>query len=236
MSAVCSRCGRAFKPDAAFCAGCGASRSTPGLRLALGTYLALLAVQVVAMVSVKLGADLLATLWFESFALAAVAIVVAIFHRALVAPAYRTLGWSWRGYALILIAAPFIAATVAAYVHGLTLLFGPLAVDELAAFQGRSIALAIAVVAVGPPLYEEVAFRGLMFGALRESFSAREALFLSSFAFALLHLSIPTLVTHLPLGFYFGLLRYRSGSIWPGTFAHFCHNFAIVIAHHYGLR
>jgi membrane protease YdiL (CAAX protease family) len=76
---------------------------------------------------------------------------------------------------------------------------------------------------------EELAFRGIMFGALlRAQFSPRETVLLTAFAFALLHLSIPSLVTHVPLGLYFGWLRQRSGSLWPGMLAHACHNAGVL--------
>jgi membrane protease YdiL (CAAX protease family) len=229
---ACERCGRPFKPGAAFCAECGGARFAPPrstLRLVIGVYLAILAVQTIAIVYVKyFGGDVLTAVLADSAAVTAIAIVIGIWHRELVASAYRTLGWSWRGYALVLLAAPFVLAAVIAYVRGLTAVFGPQMARELSEFDGQSIWLAIAVVAIAPPLYEELTFRGLMFGSLRESFSGGEAVVISSFAFALMHLSILSLVTHLPLGLYLGWLRQRSGSMWPSTFAHFCHNLGVV--------
>jgi hypothetical protein len=47
--------------------------------------------------------------------------------------------------------------------------------------------------------------------------------------FAILHLSVPSLVTHFPLGMYFVWLRHKSNSLWPGVFAHACHNLGVCI-------
>jgi membrane protease YdiL (CAAX protease family) len=200
------------------------------LGLVIRCYLALLAVQVVAIIYVKLDGDVLTAVVADTIGIAAIAIGVALRHRALVTPAYHTVGWSWRGYALVLLAAPVVLAAVIGYVRGLTAVFGLQGWRQLGELEGHSQTLLVAVIAIAPALYEELAFRGLIFGALRESFSTREAIFISAFAFALLHLSLPSLVTHLPLGLYFGWLRYRSGSMWPSTFAHFCHNLGVIIA------
>jgi len=242
IDVACATCGRPFKAGAAFCAGCGAPRGARppergGLRLVLRFYLALLAVQAVVLVYVRwLDGNVLTAVEVASIAMAAITVGVALFHRGLVGPAYRTTGWSWRGYALVLVAAPFVLAAVVGYVRGLTELFGPQMARELAEFEGHSTALLVVVVAIAPPLYEELAFRGLIFGALRETFSVREAIFISGFSFALLHLSLPSLVTHLPLGFYLGWLRHRSGSMWPSTFAHFCHNLGVLVMYACGWR
>lgn len=81
----------------------------------------------------------------------------------------------------------------------------------------------------GPALQEELAFRGLIYGGLRTTLTISEAFIITSFAFAMLHLSIPSLVTHLPLGLYLCWLRERSGSLWPGVLAHFCHNLGVCL-------
>lgn len=47
---------------------------------------------------------------------------------------------------------------------------------------------------------------------------------LSSVGFGILHLSVLSLSTHVPLGLSFGRLRQRSGSLYPPMFAHFVHD------------
>jgi membrane protease YdiL (CAAX protease family) len=89
---------------------------------------------------------------------------------------------------------------------------------------------AIVLTVIAPPLEEELGFRGLMYGALRDKLTVTETFLISSFAFALLHLSVPALLTHVPLGLYLCWLRHRSGSLWPPIFAHACHNAGVIIA------
>jgi membrane protease YdiL (CAAX protease family) len=231
VTAACTSCGQPLKPGAAFCAQCGAQQVVApprgGLRLAIGMYLALLAAQLVALIYVRITDQQLTAIWIASIGITGVTLVCAVTHLDLFADAYRRTGWSWGPYALVIVAAPVIVALVWGYVSGLERLFGP-QLDELAPLRGHPTALIVLMIGI-PPVIEELAFRGIMFGALlRAQFSPRETVLLTAFAFALLHLSIPSLVTHVPLGLYFGWLRQRSGSLWPGMLAHACHNAGVL--------
>ena len=231
----CPACATAFKDAAAFCAGCGRRRTaveTEGIGFAIKFYLALLAVQILAMVLVRTGTDLFTVIAFATGALALVTFVVAGLHRKLVLPAYRGIGFGPIGYGLILIASPVVLLVIGGYVYGLAHAFG-LHQDELEAFRGHGLAAMVGLVAIAPPVFEELAFRGLVYGALAKSMRRSEAYLISSFAFAMLHLSIPALLTHLPLGMYLCWLRERSGSMYPSMFAHFCHNLGVVIVELY---
>lgn len=235
LEAACPACGAAFRADAAFCASCGRRRALiePGLRFALRLYLALLAIQVAAMIAGRLGASPFRVMVVETVALAVAILAIAALRWPLVDGAYRRAGFSALGYAAILLAAPVVLAVISSYVDLLAHVTGMPAPRELADFDGHSLAWLVVVVAIAPPLFEELAFRGLMFGALRR-LRRSEIYAISSFAFAMLHLSIPSLLTHVPLGLYLCWLRERSRSMWPSTFAHFCHNLGVIVAELYG--
>ena len=81
---------------------------------------------------------------------------------------------------------------------------------------------------------EERAFRGLIYTGLRKTLGVSESFIISSFAFALLHLSIPSLITHLPLGLYFCYLRHRADSLWPAMLAHALHNAGVIAVSYLG--
>lgn len=231
LEEVCPACGAAFKPDAAFCAACGRQRGfvDRGLTFVIWFYIALLGVQVVALIAIRAGGRVFEVEAAATLALAVVIFAVAAARWPLVATAYRRAGFSPLGYALILLAAPAILLVVTAYVDGLASAFGLHPPSELAGFEHRSLAWILLLITVAPALTEELAFRGVMIGALTRSLRRSEIYILSSFAFAILHLSIPILLTHMPLGLYFCWLRERSGSLWPSTFAHFCHNLGVVL-------
>jgi membrane protease YdiL (CAAX protease family) len=227
----CPACGSPFKSDAAFCASCGRRRNfvDRGLSFVIWFYLALLGVQVIALIAVRAGGRLFDVLAFATLGLSVVILAVAAVRWRLVATPYRRAGFSVAGYGLILLAAPAILLVVSAYVDALACAFGLHSPSELAGFEHKSLAWVLLLVAIAPPLTEELAFRGLIVGALTRSLRRSEIYILSSCAFAILHLSVPILLTHMPLGLYFCWLRERSGSLWPSTFAHFCHNLGVIL-------
>lgn len=158
-----------------------------------------------------------------------IVIVAALVNRDEVKTCTRSAGFSWKGYSALTLASVPIVLAVHGYVGGVHRLFR-LRVDfELSAFEGRGPAWAFLLYAASPAIFEELGFRGVIFGLLRRSLDAWETILLSGAAFGILHLSVPSLFTHVPLGLYLGWLRHRSGSLYPSVVAHFLHN-ALVVA------
>ena len=83
------------------------------------------------------------------------------------------------------------------------------------------IALFSAVVA---PMVEEFTFRGLLFGGIRKSGSALQAIIVSALAFGLFHMNLNQASYAFLLGVFFGVLREISGSVWPSVICHMCVN------------
>ena len=233
LDVCCNRCGRAFKEAAAFCARCGKPRvevatAINGLRIVLTFFLAMLAVQAALLVYSKLNADLFTAIVIGTIALTLVTLAFAVPNHGVFLAAYLRAGFSWRGYALVLVIAPILLALVCGYVHGISVLFGIHLERELAVFDGHSLWWPVLLVGLAAPITEELAFRGIIYGRLRDSLGLTECFLISSFAFAILHLALPSLVTHLPLGLYLCWLRHRSNSLWPPTLAHACHNLGVL--------
>jgi membrane protease YdiL (CAAX protease family) len=90
-----------------------------------------------------------------------------------------------------------------------------------------SWALVLVGAVVAGPAAEEIVFRGLLFGRLREHYRFAIAALLSSLAFALVHLNPAVLVTALPLGIYLCFMYKRLGSIVPGMVLHMMWNFMV---------
>jgi len=86
---------------------------------------------------------------------------------------------------------------------------------------GRLLIFAMASIAA--PVFEEIFFRGALFGALRARFRWVPAALLSGVVFALLHPKgdwIPII----GLGFTFATMREMRQSLVPGITAHFLQN------------
>jgi membrane protease YdiL (CAAX protease family) len=75
------------------------------------------------------------------------------------------------------------------------------------------------VVFVGP-FFEEIIFRGWLFGGLRKEWGDTPALVLSSALFALIHGDAPGLIPLFCLGMIFGWVYRRSGSLWASILVH----------------
>jgi len=100
--------------------------------------------------------------------------------------------------------------------------------------DGWSLASAFVLVAVMPGVFEELAFRGLIYQGLCRVMSRRDALLVQAMAFSVLHLSPWIFLSHFLMGLSLGLLRDSTKSLYPGMLAHACWN-AWIIAEEAGL-
>jgi uncharacterized protein len=231
---TCTFCGALYKPGAGFCSACGQRRialvEPSELPFVIKFFVWQLVVMLPAMIYVvHLDGSPFITDLMASAGLLVVTLGFAFARRPLWWSLYKTTGFGPLGFLAVLLAAPVVLGLVDGYVHGLSKAFGIHPPDELAPFRGHHVMWMLGLIAFLPPIMEELAFRGVIYTGLRKTLGVAESFIISSFAFALLHLSIPALITHLPLGLYFCFLRYRSQSLWPSMFAHCLHNLGVII-------
>ena len=94
--------------------------------------------------------------------------------------------------------------------------------------------MSILLVCVQPAVVEEVAFRGVIFSALREALESGEAIIVSALMFMILHLSVPSFPHLLLIGLALGWLRAKTGSLVPGMCLHFTHNLLCILSERWG--
>lgn len=94
---------------------------------------------------------------------------------------------------------------------------------------GWPIAIAFVSVAVLPPIYEELAFRGVMQQGLERAMRPVDALLVQAAMFSVLHLSPLNFVSHFGLGLAFGLVRQRTASLLPSMVVHAAWNAWVVV-------
>ncbi|HRH69119.1 MAG TPA: type II CAAX endopeptidase family protein [Flavobacteriales bacterium] len=91
----------------------------------------------------------------------------------------------------------------------------------------------VTIIAIGVlvPLFEELIFRGLMFSKLEAEFNSNVAVVVTSVLFLLVHLqySVLVLLVMLPLALILGMVRYRTGSVWPSFIIHSLNNLAGIL-------
>lgn len=232
---MCVSCGRTLREGAVFCAACGQRQQLVppaprgDLRMVITFYVATLALAMAWMAYARITEDGFGTDVGVTASFATLTVIFAVSFRTLIGAPLTTRGFGLAGYAAIVAASVAIVLVVAVYARSVNNLFGIHVPGELDAYRDHSVAVAVVMVAVVPPLAEEIAFRGLIYGGLRRSLTPSEAMIVSSFAFAIMHLSVPMLITHFPLGLYLCWLRRRSDSLWPGIFAHACHNLGVCL-------
>ena len=93
----------------------------------------------------------------------------------------------------------------------------------------HSIALAIFFVAVMPALFEELGYRGFLLGKLMLVTDKKQAIFISSFVFAIMHRSFISLFWLIPFALLLGHVRTKENTLWYGICMHFCFNFTAVM-------
>ncbi|MCC7491778.1 MAG: CPBP family intramembrane metalloprotease [Fimbriimonadaceae bacterium] len=97
----------------------------------------------------------------------------------------------------------------------------------LAALSALSLPARVAI-AVGaallPACCEELLFRGVLLTAWLPRWGPRAAILVTSLLFGLIHFDGVQSVSATIMGLYLGLLRYRSGSVWPCVAAHAANN------------
>jgi membrane protease YdiL (CAAX protease family) len=100
----------------------------------------------------------------------------------------------------------------------------------------EELLVVILVVAVVPSIVEELLFRGLIQKVFERLMSPVVAAVLAGTIFGLYHVNPFELLPLIGLGVFFGLIRYRSQSLWLPMSAHFFNNLMAVLASYYGLN
>ena len=154
--------------------------------------------------------------------------------RSLIEPLWRIGSVSW------LLGAPLVAVLTyliaSAFVSGLNRFIGMHEINYLRIFQrsGYGLGLATLMVAVEPAIFEELAFRGIIFDSLRRVIGNNHAIVASAMMFAILHLSIPSFLHLFMMGLVLAWMRSKSGSLYPGMVLHFSHNFLVIVYQQHG--
>jgi membrane protease YdiL (CAAX protease family) len=87
----------------------------------------------------------------------------------------------------------------------------------------------LALFALAPAVFEEVAFRGIIFERLRRVLGEREGWLVQAAFFSVLHLSPVIFLTHFAMGLILGWLRIRARSLLPCMILHASWNAASIV-------
>ncbi len=79
-------------------------------------------------------------------------------------------------------------------------------------------------IALMPAIFEELAFRGVMYNYCYNFLDERLVVAVTAFLFAIMHLNLMSLVWLIPFAFFIGNLRRKYNTLWYGFFFHFTFN------------
>jgi membrane protease YdiL (CAAX protease family) len=238
---ACAACGSPLRDGARFCARCGAARgetiapppvearahpAARDLAIALGTYFVCLSPLLVLIAGHGRSlAEMDAVEWTSG---GAGLVGMLLLGKA----ALRGFGpprAGLRGIALAIAVTAAVLGLVELFMRAVPSLF--LDVDDLMRGFGLGLGGTLWHVSILPAVTEEIAFRGAVLGGLRGMLGDRAAIAASALCFAILHLSVLSLVHLTVLGVVLGVVRVRSGSLWPCMLIHGSYNAAIVLLH-----
>jgi membrane protease YdiL (CAAX protease family) len=88
-----------------------------------------------------------------------------------------------------------------------------------------------------PAIFEELAYRGAVYGSLQKHMDERSIVIVSAMLFAMAHLSPVGMIWLLPLGLILGWLRMHTKCLWYGVIFHMLYNFSAILvdAHERGI-
>jgi len=84
--------------------------------------------------------------------------------------------------------------------------------------------ITILMIAVQPALFEELAFRGVIQSGLSKIIEPQQAIYLTAFLFAIIHMSFISLFWLIPFAVLLSYLRNKENTLWYGVGMHFLFN------------
>lgn len=92
------------------------------------------------------------------------------------------------------------------------------------------------MIAVQPAIIEELGYRGLIMSQLSKIVDSKQVIFISAFVFALIHLSIFSMLWIIPFAIMLGYIKEKEKTIWYGVVIHFTFNATACLVEFYQLN
>jgi membrane protease YdiL (CAAX protease family) len=91
------------------------------------------------------------------------------------------------------------------------------------------IVLSILSIGIIPAIFEEIAFRGIVFNELIGIAGLKSTIIISAILFTVLHLSLLSIFWIFPIGLILGYFRAKYRTLWYGIIGHLIYNSSIVL-------
>jgi len=89
--------------------------------------------------------------------------------------------------------------------------------------------LVVFFTAIMPAIFEELGYRGYLLQTMLKIADKEQAVYITSFLFAFIHMSFISLFWLIPFALFLGFVRIKENTLWYGVFFHFCFNLTACI-------
>jgi uncharacterized protein len=235
----CEDCGVTVLEDHRYCHNCGSYLATKAVTISIFNNVALRRVFTFYFIYLFICLVVKHTNWFNSYnTLFWVEIVLAIItlrfvwqNKSEILPVIKFNNFRWDVVfgvvAIAIVASLFISVTV----REVNVTFFDTEVSYYKAYKTYAFPVMVMFysIALMPAIFEELAFRGVMYNYAASFLDERLVVAVTAFLFAIMHLSLLSLVWLIPFGFFIGNLRRKYNTIWYGVAFHFVFNFTACI-------
>lgn len=238
---ICSKCGVSLDTGMNYCPTCGeaitessSKRNGQSLNSVIAFYIVILAFLVINYFCYQESSSLVKEVVLESiFALIMVGFALYDYKNIIVLyklPRIKFLRL------LLYLGIPFISGFVVYY--GMEFI-NSLISEEIHnyysdyIFYPKPMFWAILFIAIFPPIFEELGFRGFLYNQLNQLTGTRTTIILTAFIFAIVHFSVLSILWIFPFGLFLGYLRHKYNTLWIGMIIHFIHNFIVLYLDYY---
>ncbi|WP_044400516.1 CPBP family intramembrane glutamic endopeptidase [Lacinutrix sp. Hel_I_90] len=243
MIVQCRNCNTTFETAVKFCTTCGQSvlkgdneKRISNLNLIIGFYSAhLLFIAFVYFLTNAYPENFAVDLIIEiGFALLVLGFVALDFKNILKLYNFKHLNWKHLSVAIVF--PIFSSSLVYLLIEGFNFLIDDGASTnyfESYLYLENPLFWSILFIAITPPIFEELAFRGFLFNKLRKVTSEKMTIIATAFLFALIHFSFISFLWIFPFGLLLGYLRSKYNTLWLGIIIHFFHNLIVLLLDYY---
>lgn len=241
----CSTCHNHVPDHAIYCGKCGSKIEKPGdhsdylkriKKIAVFFFVLLGYIAVLSFTS--FGSHYTETLILDLL-FAAIILVFYLFNRKETNRLLRFDNPRWHVVLMIVLLAPMLALLVSFIADFLNeSIFDTSQNAYYQHFLSSPAPLTLSIISIGlfPAIFEEIAFRGIIFNDLLKLTRLKSVIVISAILFTILHLSLISILWIFPMGLAFGYFRAKYRTMWYGIIGHFVYNSSIVLIEYLTLQ
>lgn len=231
---TCEDCDTRVKGYQRFCHNCGAYLGSDAEEISIFNNSSLQTAFFFYVIYLFICLTVKYTNWFNSYdrlfwieiSLAVITILFARINRNSLKPVLRFNNFSWYTLFSVIAVAAVFSSVVNIFIIKINIsIFG----TNISLYEGYRVyeypvLIMFYSIALMPALFEELAFRGVLYNYLSGFLDERLVVMVTGFVFAAIHLNFFSLIWLIPFGILIGTLRRKYNTLWYGIIFHFVFN------------